>query len=136
MTLLLFFYLFLLSSTFLIFKKAYDIWKRTKDFTLPICVFFIYYFSLGGALIFPLDYYSGFKGVAIGLHYLPIFDRLFPVSFDFDYFLACTYYVLFILVFEYVYIFFIERIMVGKHSVSLDKKHTQHFILNPVTVLL
>ncbi len=109
MLFLLSFYFFLLSATCLIAYNTYKMWRLNKDFTLVISIFFIYYFTLGGAWIFPLDAYSGFKGIEIGLHYLPIFDKLFKVAFDFNYLYACTLYVLFILSFQYTYLFGMKK---------------------------
>src|ERR1035437_4875415 len=103
------FYILLIFFSFIIFNNAYKMWKVNQDFTLPISTLIIFYFTLAGAFIFPLDAFLGFKGEAIGIHYLPIFDRLFPVAFDSDYFISCAYYVLFVLVFQYTYILFVKK---------------------------
>ena len=106
---LILYYVVLLSATFLIARNAYKMCALNHDFTLPIITFFMYYFTLAGALIFPLDAYFGFKGGAIGLHYIQMFDRLFVVDFDRDYILSVGYYVLFMLVFQYAYIFAVKK---------------------------
>src|ERR1035437_7731541 len=103
------FYILLIFFTFIIFRNSYKMWKVNNDFTLPISTLIVFYFTLGGAWIFPIDSYFGFRGEVIGLHYLPMFDRLFPVAFDTDYFISCAYYVLFILIFQYTYILFVKR---------------------------
>ena len=134
---LVFFYIFLIFFTFLIFKNAYIMWKINKDFTLPISIFFIYYFTLGGALFFPLDSYLGFIGTSYGFHYLPIFDKLFVVNFDNDYILSCVYYVVFILVFQYSYLIIVKKLI---RSDKINGNETNKLLfeltLNPFVVLL
>lgn len=136
MTSLIIFYLFLFSFTFIIFRNAYKIWKIKHDFTLPISTLIIFYFTLAGAFIFPLDSFLGYKGTAIGLHYLAIFDRLFPVAFDYDYIISCAYYILFILVFQYTYILFVKRyIRINKIDFNQTKKLHYEVVINPYLVL-
>src|ERR1051325_10210495 len=109
MTVLILFYIVLFAVSALIFRNTYAMWKINKDFTLPISMFFIYYFTLAGAIIFPIDSYTGFQGKIFGLHYVPIFEKIFMVYFDNDYILSCTYYALFILIFQYTYLFIIKK---------------------------
>lgn len=136
MTTLIVFYILLFFFTFIIFRNAYIMWKVNKDFTLPISTLIIFYFTLAGAFIFPLDSFLGFKGTAIGLHYLAIFDRLFPVAFDSDYIISCAYYVLFILVFQYTYILFVKRYMrVNKMDIQAPKEHYE-VVIDPYIVSL
>lgn len=116
MLFLIFFYLFLFVSTCLIGYNAFKIWQINRDLTLPISTFFIYYFTLGGAIIFPLDAYTGFKGTEIGLHYLPMFDKLFKVSFDYNYLYACFLYVVFILTFQYSYAYLMKKYTLNKNA--------------------
>lgn len=136
MTQLILFYIVLIIISYLIFKNAYNIWKINKDFTLPICTLIIYYFTLGGAIFFPLDAYLGFKGAAIGLHYTPMFEKLFVVNFNFDYMLACSYYAIFILVFQYAYLFIIRK-SIQKNNIDFQQELTIPFKLeiNPYVVL-
>ena len=75
---LILYYVFLIASTVLIVRNAFKHWQINNDFTLPIITFFMFYFTIAGAYIFPLDAYFGFKGEAIGLHYLPIFCYIIP----------------------------------------------------------
>jgi hypothetical protein len=111
-------------------------WKVNKDFTLPISTLIIFYFTLAGAFIFPLDSFLGYKGTAIGLHYLAIFDRLFPVAFDIDYIISCAYYVLFILVFQYTYILFVKKIVRVNKINNQTEKLPYEVIINPYMVSL
>ena len=134
---LILYYIVLLFSTFLIARNAYKMWAINHDFTLPIITFFMYYFTLAGALIFPLDAYFGFNGEAIGLHYLHIFDRLFKVAFDGDYILSVFYYVLFILTFQYTYLIAVKKYIIPFHRNQVTTpKSSYELILNPLIVLL
>lgn len=117
------FYLFLLGSTGLIFLNALKMWRLNRDLTLPISTFFIYYFTLGGAIFFPIDAFLGFKGAEIGLHYLPMFDRLFKVSFDFNYLNACLLYVFFILIFQFTYLILMKKKQHLGDALNLNEKH-------------
>ena len=114
MMMLILYYVFLIFSTVLMVRNAYKMWQINKDFTLPIITFFMFYFTIAGAYIFPLDAYLGFKGEAIGLHYLHMFKRLFPVSFDGDYVLSVAFYVFFILVFQYFYLIAVKKYIIPK----------------------
>lgn len=134
MSYLISFYIFLIAASVLIFFNTHKIWLLNKDFTIPISIFFIYYFTLGGAIIFPLDAYSGFKGAEIGLHYLPMFERLFIVCFDFNYFIACLYYVLFILAFQYSFIYFMKKSNFKSELIS-DSRNSKVIIINTGLVL-
>jgi len=130
------FYILLVTFSFVIFRNSFVIWKITKDFTFPISTFIIFYFTLGGAFIFPLDAFLGFKGGAIGLHYVPIFDRLFVVDLDTDYFISCAYYVLFILVFQYTYLLFVKRyIRINNIDLDQEKSFPYEVVINPFLVL-
>jgi len=130
------FYILLFFFTAIIFRNAYIMWKVNKDFTLPISTLIIFYFTLAGAFIFPLDSFLGYKGTAIGLHYLAIFDRLFPVAFDIDYIISCAYYVLFILVFQYTYILFVKKIVRVNKINNQTEKLPYEVIINPYMVSL
>jgi hypothetical protein len=132
---LLLYYVLLLLFSFLIFRNAYKVWAITKDLTFPICTLIIFYFSLGGAFVLPLDEYIGFKGSQLGFHYLPIFDKLFTVSFDKYYILSCIYYIAFILIFQYGYLITLKKIIVkNKGRVADNKEHILN--INPYIVLL
>ena len=134
---LILYYVVLLSATFLIARNAYKMCALNHDFTLPIITFFMYYFTLAGALIFPLDAYFGFKGGAIGLHYIQMFDRLFVVDFDRDYILSVGYYVLFMLVFQYAYIFAVKKYVQPALNKELKKDAVAYeLVLQPLVVLL
>lgn len=136
MMMLILYYVFLIASTVLMVRNAFKHWQINNDFTLPIITFFMFYFTIAGAYIFPLDAYFGFKGEAIGLHYLPIFQKLFTVHFDADYFQACFYYVLFILVFQYLYYFFSLHILKNKAVIRNSNLSTVNYNVNPYLVLL
>ena len=131
------YYFLLVVASIVIFRNALQSYKLNKDFTLVISTFFIYYFTFGGALIFPIDEYTGFKGVEIGLHYLPIFDKLFVVTFNWDYILSIVAYLIFILTFQYSYIYLQKRF-----SISIDAGNSVEPIsimelrVNPYIVLL
>ena len=118
MMMLLVYYAFLILATALIVRNAYKMWQINNDFTLPIITFFMFYFTIAGAYIFPLDAYFEFKGASMGLHYLPIFDRLFKVSFDFTYVLSIAYYVFFILIFQYTYLLVVKKYIYPKQLQS------------------
>ena len=141
MTLVLY-YIFLVFFSILIWRNAYSAWKLDGSFTIPIVTFFMFYFTLGGAFIFPIDAFFNFKGTEIGLHYLPIFDRLFLVSFDYDYILSIFYYIIFILVFQYTYLFSIKKIATKFESVKTTQTINNEqeassfkFVVNPWIVL-
>ncbi len=136
MTALILFYIVFVAISYWIFKNAYTIWKINYDFTLPICTLIIYYFTLGGAIFFPIDSFVGFKGVAIGLHYTPMFEKLFVVNFDTDYMLACGYYAIFILVFQYSYLYIIRK-SIKKNQINFQQEIAVPFKLeiNPYIVL-
>jgi hypothetical protein len=133
---LIIFYILLVAFSYLIFRNCVLIWKLNKDFTFPIGTLIIYYFTLGGAFIFPIDAFTGFKGGSIGLHYFPIFERLFYVSFDTDYFISCGYYILFILVFQYTYILFVKR-YTRINDIDFNQKQNLPYevVINPYMVL-
>ncbi len=130
------YYSILLFSSGVMFYNTYKMWKLDHDFTLVISNIFIYYFTLGGALIFPLDAYLGFKGAEIGLHYLPIFEKLFVVSFDYTYLHSTILYIAFILIFQYVYLYFTQK---SKHSldnnVIKENSNKARFEINPYFIL-
>ncbi len=134
---ILIFYFLLLCFSVLIFRNAYKIYKQNKDYTLLISTLIIYYFTLCGAWIFPIDSFFGFSGDKIGLHYKPIFERLFAVNFDTDYYLACSYYCLFILIFQYSYILFIKQfVKPNKIDINLSSKASLEVVINPYLILI
>lgn len=133
---LLLFYVFLIGLSFLIFRNAFKTFKKTRDFTFPISTLILFYFTLAGAYIFPLDSYMSFKGEVIGLHYFAIFERLFPVVFDFDYFLSCLYYGVFILVFQYTYMFFVSKSAKDLPSIKTKEQLNYEVVINPWLIIV
>lgn len=132
---LILFYLFLVGLTGLIFRNAYVTFRKSRDYTFVISTLIIFYFTFAGAFIFPIDSYLGFSGESIGLHYFGIFERLFPVVFDFDYFLSCAYYGLFVLVFQYTYMYFVKSVG-HQESARIDSDGLSCSIrINPTLVI-
>lgn len=92
-------YLILLSvSSAIIAALTFLIWKRTGSIAFVIGIFFLFYWSLAGSWIFYFDAISGFQGEKIGLHYYYIFEKMFPVGLDHDFFMSILYYAIFIIV--------------------------------------
>ena len=132
---LIFYYFLLVLVTGLICYKAYQIWARDYDFTIPIVVFFMLYFSIGGAYIYPIDQYFNFAGASIGLHYLPIFQKLFEVNFDWNYIISVGTYLLFILVFLQAYLFGISKGILHLKLFQMKGKQVNYrFLVNPYVV--
>lgn len=130
------FYALLVAFTIFIFRNAFKVWKVYNDFTFPLSTLIIFYFTIAGAYIFPLDVYSGFQGYKIGLHYLPIFDRLFPVGFDKDYFISCIYYAIFILAYQYTYMIFVRKYLKSNNiDIHENKKQPFEIVINPWLVM-
>lgn len=134
---LILYYAFLLMVTGLIFFNVYRIWKIDSDFTIPVVVFFMLYFSIGGAYIFPIDQYYDYKGSSIGLHYVPIFKKLFEVQFDWNYVISVSAYLAFILVFLQVYWLGVKKDFLNFRGFKKSTTGlTYGFWINPYLILL
>ncbi|HYG49597.1 MAG TPA: hypothetical protein VD905_01790 [Flavobacteriales bacterium] len=95
--------------TAIIAYLGWRIWKETRQFSFPLGIFFLYYWSLLGAWFLVYDDMTGGAGENFGLHHYVYFKRLFPVNMDGDYFLSITYYALFIVVAEVCILYFVKK---------------------------
>jgi hypothetical protein len=92
------YYALLTGLTIAIGGLAALLWRRTKSLAILGGIAFFYYWSLFGAwsLIYDL------RGGDSGMHYDYLFDRMFPVDLDADYFWALAYFGIFIITIELV----------------------------------
>lgn len=91
-------YILLLSFiTLIIICLGWIVWKKTKCNNYLFGFFLIFFWTLNGAWIFTIDQLSGAKGADIGISYYRIFEKLFPVQLDNNYFLTILYYGIFII---------------------------------------
>ena len=79
MTLVLY-YIFLVLFSILIWRNAYSAWKLDGSFTIPIVTFFMFYFTLGGAFIFPIDAF--FIGKSIFCPKIVVFKSISFIPFN------------------------------------------------------
>ncbi|HTQ40699.1 MAG TPA: hypothetical protein VMJ32_16880 [Pirellulales bacterium] len=90
------FYALLATLTLVIGGFALLLWRQTKSIAILLGIGFLYYWSLFGAwsLVFDL------RGGDSGMHYQYLFDKMFPVDLDGDYFQALVYLGLFVIAVE------------------------------------
>ncbi|MBI9037064.1 MAG: hypothetical protein JEY97_02950 [Bacteroidales bacterium] len=96
------FILLLSFLTLIIIFLGWKIWKKTKCNNYLFGFFLIYFWTLNGAWIFTIDQLTGAKGAEIGISYYRIFEKLFPVQLDNNYFLTILYYGIFIILIQTV----------------------------------
>lgn len=94
------YYLLLTTSTFIILLLAILIWEKGRDVSFLLGIGLLYYFSLFGAWAIVYDNLTGGKGADFGLHYYYLFDKLFPIYLNKDYFLTIIFYSIFIIIIE------------------------------------
>jgi hypothetical protein len=90
------FYALLATLTLAIGGLALLLWRRTKSIAILMGIGFLYYWSLFGAWSLVCD----LRGGDSGMHYQYLFDKMFAVDLDDDYFQALVYLGLFILAVE------------------------------------
>lgn len=81
------FYLLLAVETAIVALLAGVLWVRTRSVALPLGIALIYYFSLLGAWFVITDL-TGSDNSKLGFTYYYLFDRLFDIALDRDYFTA------------------------------------------------
>jgi len=96
------FILLLSFLTLIIIFLGWKIWKKTKCNNYLFGFFLIYFWTLNGAWIFTIDQLTGANGADIGISYYRIFEKLFTVQLDSNYFLTILYYGLFIIVMQLI----------------------------------
>jgi len=87
------FYLYLLAITLLMGLLAAGLWRKSGTPVFAMGLAFIYYWTFYGGFDVVTDLLGGQSGKRY--HYL--FDKMFPVALDGDYWLALSLYLLFVL---------------------------------------
>ncbi|MCP4291931.1 MAG: hypothetical protein GY780_08865, partial [bacterium] len=87
------FHLLLASVTGIYCLLVWFIWQKSQNLAFPLGFFFLYYWSLSGAW----DLVSNLAGARSGKRYHYLFDKLFPVELNGDYFLTLVYYSIFLI---------------------------------------
>src|SRR5882757_9751100 len=90
------FYALLAALTLAIGGLALLLWRQTHSIAILMGIGFLYYWSLFGAWSLVYDLSGGDSG----MHYQYLFDKMFPVDLDGDYFLAIMYLGLFVIAVE------------------------------------
>jgi hypothetical protein len=90
------FYALLTALTLAIGGLALLLWRKTKSIAILLGIGFLYYWSLFGAWSLVCD----LRGGDSGMHYQYLFDKMFPVELDGDYFQALVYLGLFVIAVE------------------------------------
>jgi len=87
-------------ATIIIVVLALVIWRRTRSISFLLGIGIIYYFTLLGGLIISLDLLTGNIMQYYGMNYYYLFEKMFPVFLDSDYFMALFFYSFFIILIE------------------------------------
>ncbi|HEY2827403.1 MAG TPA: hypothetical protein VGJ04_07360, partial [Pirellulales bacterium] len=90
------FYTLLTVLTVVIGALALLLWRQTRSIAIVMGIGFLYYWSLFGAWSLVYD----LRGGDSGMHYQYLFDKMFAVDLDGDYFRALVYLGLFIIAVE------------------------------------
>jgi len=117
------FILLLSFLTLIIIFLGWKIWKKTKCNNYLFGFFLIYFWTLNGAWIFTIDQLTGAKGAEIGISYYRIFEKLFPVQLDNNYFLTILYYGIFIILIQTVI-----------WTLSSNNKKSNSNIIKPINI--
>ncbi len=92
------FYILLSTITLVIVGLAVLLWQQTRSLAVVLGIGFLYYWSLYGAWFLICDLGGGDSG----MHYHYLFDKIFPVHLDENYFCALVYLGLFVIIVELI----------------------------------
>ena len=96
------FILLLSIGTLLYFFLAFLIYKQQKEIGYFFGFAALFIWTIAGGWIITFDRLSGMQGANWGLHYYYLFNKLFPVYLDYNYFTALCYYFFFLLLMQVV----------------------------------
>lgn len=78
-------YLMLVVITVAYVVAVVRIHLRTRDLSIPVGAFLVYFWTLLGAWPFILDAATGYQGYRVGLSYYYLMEKMFPFEVDTDY---------------------------------------------------
>lgn len=81
-------YLIVFAFTMVFVGMVVYTYRRTRDVTIPVGAFLVYFWTFLGAWPFILDATTGYRGFHIGLAYYYLMEKMFPFELDGDYLLA------------------------------------------------
>jgi oligosaccharide repeat unit polymerase len=111
-------FIVLMIATLTIIFLALAIYIKTKDVSLIVGLFFIYFFSLLGGVIIVLDKINGDISENIGMDYYYLFYKMYDIYLDTDYLLAIVIYAVFIIVIELTLLLFVMKQNSTKHKID------------------
>jgi hypothetical protein len=98
----------ILFITAVIFYLQVRIWKVERNIVFPVFTSVFYYWSLAGSWLFTFDNLSGL-GKSVGFQYYDLLEKMFPVEFDGIYLQTIWMYGLFIILFQILIWFGLQR---------------------------
>lgn len=98
----------ILILTAVIFYLQVRIWKVERNIIFPVFTGVFYYWSLAGSWLFTFDNLSGL-GKSVGFQYYDLLEKMFPVEFDEIYLQTIWMYGFFIVLFQVLIWFGLQR---------------------------